>query len=195
MSTSKASNVTPGDLVTVNISRVNPGCTVTVGWTNEDSGVTSVPKLVKASRSTGAFTIASPSTAGVYTLRTNRIESECYGGSAVTLAKRFLVGKSSSISAKVASTSGFVSKNPALTVSGSIKSGSVVVANKLITISLRRNGTQVATQELSTDSSGVFSSTFTGSATNAGLYTAVVTVVGDATYIETALTTAKITLR
>ncbi len=195
MSTSKASNVAPGDMVSVNISRVNPGCTVTVGWTDEDSGVSSVSKVVKASRSTGAFTIATPSTAGVYTLRTDRIESECYGGSAVTLSKRFLVGKSSSISAKVASTSGFVSKNPALTVSGSIKSGSVVVANKQITISLRIDGSEVASQEVTTDSSGVFSSTFTGNATNAGLYTAVVTFVGDATYIETALTTAKITLR
>jgi uncharacterized repeat protein (TIGR02543 family) len=195
MSTSKASNVAPGDIVSVNISRVNPGCTVTVGWTNQDSGVRSVSKVVKASRSTGAFTIATPSTAGVYTLRTDRIESECYGGSAVTLAKRFLVGKSSSISAKVASTSGFVSKNPELTVSGFIKSGTVNVANKQITISLRRDGSEVSSKNVSTDSSGVFSSTFTGSATNAGLYTAVVTVVGDATYIETSLTTAKITLR
>jgi len=195
MSTSKASNVAPGDIVTVNISRVNPGCTVTIGWTDEESGVRSVSKVVKASRSTGAFTIATPSTAGVYTLRTDRIESECYGGSAVTLAKRFLVGKSSSISAKVASTSGFVSKNPELTVSGFIKSGTVNVANKQITISLRKNGSEVSSKNVSTDSSGVFSSTFTGSATNAGLYTAVVTVVGDATYIETALTTAKITLR
>jgi uncharacterized repeat protein (TIGR02543 family) len=195
MSTSKASNVTPGDLVTVNISRVNPGCTVTVAWTNQNSGVSSVSKVVKASRSTGAFTIATPSTAGVYTLRTDRIESECYGGSAVTLAKRFLVGKSSSISAKVASTSGLVSKNPELTVSGFIKSGTVNVANKQITISLRKNGSEVSSKNVSTDSSGVFSSTFTGSATNAGLYTAVVTVVGDATYIETTLTTAKVTLR
>ena len=195
LSTSNGTALAPGDLVMVNVSRVNQGCMVSVRWTELNSGVSAVSRVVRADRSTGVFEIATPAIAGSYTLSTNRIGSECSGGSAVTLAKTFLVGKSSSILAKVTSSSAYVSKSPTVSVSGSVKAGSVAVASKQVTVSLRRNGVEVASASGSTNSSGVFNVSLPSAVYVAGDYTAVVTVIADSIYRTTQITTTKLTLR
>jgi hypothetical protein len=151
--------------------------------------------VAKADRSTGAFTIASPATAGTYTLSTNLISSECAGGSAVTLTQSVVVGKSLNLTAKVSTSSGYVSKNPTLTLSGSVKSGSVAVVGKQFTVSLRRNGVDVETVTATTSSSGALNVSFTRVTYSGGAYTVEISSAADTTYLATTFTTAKLTLR
>jgi hypothetical protein len=151
--------------------------------------------VARADRTTGVFTIATPSIVGRYTLSTNTIGSECSAGAAITLGKVFAVGKSASVVAKVMTSSAFASKNPVVSVTGTVKSAGVVVESKEVTVSLRRNGVEVATASGTTKSSGVFSLSFPNGSYLAGDYTAVVTVVADSTYRQSQVTTAKITLR
>jgi uncharacterized repeat protein (TIGR02543 family) len=195
MGRTSATTLLPGDLVSLNVSRVTKGCTITVGWAESNTGVTPVSKVVKADRSTGAFTIASPATAGTYTLSTNLISSECAGGSAVTLTQSVVVGKSLNLTAKVSTSSAYVSKNPTLTLSGSVKSGSVAVVGKQFTVSLRRNGVDVETVTATTSSSGVMNVTFTRVTYSGGAYTVDISSAADTTYLATTFTTAKLTLR
>ena len=195
LSTASATTLLPGDLVTIRVSRVNSGCTVTVGWREENSGVSSVSKVIRPDRTTGVFTIATPSSVGRYTLTTNTIGSECSDGAAISLAKVFVVGKSASVVAKVATSTVFVSKNPNVSVTGTVKSGGALVGSKEVTVSLRRNGVEVATATATTNSAGVFTSSFSGISYLTGDYTAVVTVAADSTYRQTQVTTSKITLR
>jgi uncharacterized repeat protein (TIGR02543 family) len=195
LSTSTPTTLVPGDVVTLRVSRVNEGCTVSVGWTGANSGVSSVSKIIKADRTTGVFTIATPAIAGSYTLSTNRISAECSGGLAVTLAKAFVIGKSSSVMAKVVTSNVYVAKNPVVSVSGTVKSGSVAVSNKAVTVSLRRNGVEVATASGTTNGSGVFNISLSSGSYVSGDYTAVVTVVADSVYRQAQVTTTKLTLR
>ena len=195
MGLTSASTLLPGSLVSLNISRVNQGCTVTVGWTDSSSGIDPVSKVVKSDRTTGVFTIATPTTAGTYTLSTSEIGAECAGGSAVTLTQSVVVGKSLSITAKVSSSSGYAAKSPVFSVTGTVKSGSVAVSGKQVSVSLRRNGVEVNTATGTTSSTGALSVVFTGTTYVAGDYTAVITGVSDSTYLAAQVTTAKLTLR
>jgi uncharacterized repeat protein (TIGR02543 family) len=195
MGFTSASTLLPGALVSINISRVNQGCTVSVGWTDSSVGINPVSKVIKADRNTGAFTIATPTTAGTYTLSTSEISAECAGGSATTLTQTVVVGKSLSITAKVVSSSGYASKSPVFSVTGTVKAGSVLVAGKEVSASLRRNGVEVKTATGTTSSTGVLSVVFTGTTYAAGDFTAVITGVSDSTYLAAQVTTAKLTLR
>jgi uncharacterized repeat protein (TIGR02543 family) len=195
LSTSGATTLAPGDALSIKVSRVNEGCTVTVGWLQENIGVDSISKVIKADRSTGVFTIATPSAAGRYTLTTSTIGSECSNGAAVTLARAFTVGQKSSIVAKLSSSSAFVSRNPVVTVSGKVKSGSVAVVGRAMNVSLRRNGVKVASATGTTDSSGAFVASFSGITYLAGEYTTVVTGVADSTYLASEFVANKLTLR
>jgi hypothetical protein len=190
-----ASTLLPGALVSINISRVNQGCTVSVGWTDSSLGINPVSRVIKADRTTGVFSIATPTTAGTYTLYTSEISAECAGGSATTLTQTVVVGKSLSIAAKVVSSSGYASKSPVFSVTGTLKSGSALVAGKEVSVSLRRNGVEVKTTSGTTSSTGVLNVSFAGTTYVAGDYTAVVTGVADSAYLATQFTTAKLTLR
>ncbi|MFZ4117137.1 MAG: InlB B-repeat-containing protein [Rhodoluna sp.] len=195
LSTSRMATVLPGDTLMIRVSRVNVGCTVTVGWLQENTGVSSISKVIKADRTSGVFTIATPSTAGRYTLTTSTIGGECSNGAAVTLARAFTVGKKSSVVAKLSSSSASVSKNPVVTVSGKVKSGTVAVVGRSMTVSLRRNGVEVVSATVNTDSSGAFVASFSGITYLAGEYTTVVTGVADSTYLASEGVANKITLR
>ena len=129
-------------------------------------------------------------------MTTNTISPTCSGGDAVTLTKSITVGKLASVVAKLGTTSAYVSKSPVVKVSGTIKSGSVTVKNAPITVVLKRNGStlQIISTE-STNASGAFSVNFSAAPYTAGTYTAVVTLDGNATYIEKSVTTAALTLR
>ena len=188
-----SSVVLPGSLVSVNVSRVNQGCTVSVGWVG--SNVAPVSRVVRADRTTGLFTVAVPSVAGVYVLSTGQIGAECSGGQAVTLSQSVVVGKAASIVAKLVSSSASVSKSPLVRVSGTVKVGSVVVAGKSFVVSLRKDGVQVKSLSAVTDGSGVFDVAFPGTSYVAGVYTAVVSFVADATYLAAQTTTTGLTLR
>jgi uncharacterized repeat protein (TIGR02543 family) len=188
-----SSVVLPGSLVSVNVSRVNQGCTVSVGWVG--SNVAPVSRVVRADRTTGLFTVAVPSVAGVYVLSTGQIGAECSGGQAVTLSQSVVVGKAASIVAKLVSSSASVSKSPLVRVSGTVKVGSVVVAGKSFVVSLRKDGVQVKSLSAVTDGSGVFDVAFPGTSYVAGVYTAVVSFVADATYLSAQTTTTGLTLR
>jgi len=195
LSTSSVTTVLPGDNLFIRISRVNEGCTVSVGWLQENTGVSSISKLIRADRTSGVFTIATPSTAGRYTLTTSTIGGECSNGAAVTLARAFTVGKKSSVVAKLSTSSTFVSRNPVVTVAGKVKTGSVAVVGREMTVSLRRNGVEVASATVNTDSSGAFVSSFSGITYLAGEYTTVVTGVADSTYLASEGVANKLTLR
>ena len=195
MGLTSASTLLPGSLVSLNVSRVNQGCTVIIGWTDSGLGIEPVSKVVKSDRTTGVFTIATPTTAGTYTLSSSEISAECGGGSAITLTQSVVVGKSLSITAKVSSSSGYASKSPVFSVTGTVKSGAVAVSGKQVSVSLRRNGVEVKTATGTTSSSGVLSVVFTGTTYVAGDYTAVITGVADSTYLAAQVATAKLTLR
>ena len=195
MGLTSASTLLPGDIVSLNVSRVSKGCTVTIGWTDSGLGIAPVSKVVKSDRTTGVFSIATPTTAGTYTLSTSELSAGCAGGSAVTLTRSVVVGKSLSITAKVSSSSGYDAKSPVFSVSGTVKSGSVAVSGKQVSVSLRRNGVEVQTATGITSSSGALNVVFTGTTYVAGSYTAVVTGVADSTYLAVQVTTAKLRLR
>ena len=76
LSLSSVSRLTPGDNVSVVVARVKSGCSVSVSWAGEDS-VSPVSSTVKSSGKTSVMTIATPATAGVYTLTTSTITSNC----------------------------------------------------------------------------------------------------------------------
>ena len=190
---STASRLVPGGDVNVVVSRVKKNCSITLSWDGVDGDTAT--GVVRATGKTAVLSISTPSTAGVYTLTTNTISSTCSGGSAVTLTKSIIVGKLASVVAKLGTSSAYVSKNPTVSVSGTVKSGSVNVNNADITVVLKRNGSTVKTATGSTNSSGTFSLNFSGTSYTAGAYTAVVTLDGNATYIEKSVTTAALTLR
>ena len=190
---SSASRILPGDPVAVQISRVKPGCSVTVRWIGED--VTPITRSVRADGKSGSISIATPSTAGTYTLSTNLLSATCTGGSATTLTRSIVVGRLASIVGKVSSTSAFSSKSPTFSVSGTVKSGSVAVGSQSVSISLRRNGSTIKSGTATTNGSGVFSLTLPGNSYAAGEYTAVISIAAGNVYGERQITTAKLTLR
>jgi len=193
LSLSSVSRLTPGDNVSVVVARVKKDCSVSVSWTG-GQGVTPVSSTVKSSGKTSVMTIATPATAGVYTLTTSSISSLCSGGSATTLSRSITVGKLASIVSKLSTSSGYVSKTPTVTVSGTVKSGSVAVANKVVSITLKRGATTVASSTATTNGSGVFSKGISETFT-AGDYTAVVSIVADSTFAAKSTTTAILKLR
>jgi hypothetical protein len=193
LSLSSVSRLTPGDNVSVVVARVKSACSVTLSWAS--GSATTASATVSSRGRTPVMTIATPTTAGTYTLRTSTISSECSGGSAVTLSRPITVGKLASVTAKLGTTSGFVSKNPTVSVSGSVKSGSLAVASKSVSVSLRLGGTEVKTVTATTNGLGAFSANFTGTTYTAGSYTAVVSFVADATFAAKNSTTAVLKLR
>jgi len=195
LSTASVTTLVPGDALAIRLSRVNEGCTVTVGWLQENTGVSSISKLIRADRTSGVFTIPTPGTAGRYTLTTSTIGEECSNGAAVTLARAFTVGKKSSVVSKLSTSSTFVSRNPVVTVAGKVKSGSVAVVGREMTVSLRRNGVEVASATVSTDSSGSFVASFSDINYLAGEYSTAITGVADSTYLASEGVANKLTLR
>jgi len=194
LSLSSVSRLTPGDNVSVVVSRVKRGCEVSLSWAGR-GGMEYASATVKATGKTPVMSIPTPTTAGTYTLKTGTISGECSGGSAVSLAKSISVGKLASIVAKVSTTSGFIAKNPTMSISGTVKSGSVAVANKQVSVSLKLAGDQVKTVTATTNSSGVFSANFAGTSYEAGAYTAVVSLAADSTFSAKSTTTAALKLR
>jgi hypothetical protein len=190
---STASRLVPGGDVNVVVSRVKKNCSITLSWDGVDGDTAT--GVVRATGKTAVLSISTPSTAGVYTLTTNTISSTCSGGSAVTLTKSITVGKLASVVAKLGTSSAYVSKNPTVSVSGTVKSGSVAVSGGAITAVLKRNGSTVKTVTGSTLANGTFSLNFSRPSYTAGTYTAVVTLNGNATYIEKSVTTAALNLR
>ena len=190
---STVGRIVPGDNVSVQISRVKKNCVVSVAWAETDS-VDPVSKTIKATGKSGVITIATPDSAGTYTL-TSSISGTCAGGDPVVLSKSVVVGKLASIVGKITTSSAFVSKNPTLTVSGTIKSGSLAVANKSIIIRLKKGGEVVKTQNSTTNGSGAFSVSLTGTSYTAGSYTAEVELPSGSIYGQTVKTTAALNLR
>ena len=195
LSTSSAASLAPGDALSIRVSRVNEGCTVTVSWVQENTGVSSVSRTARADRTTGVFTIATPGTAGRYTLTTNKIGTDCSNTAEVTISKAFVVGKASSIVAKLTSTSTFISRNPVISVSGKVKSGSVANADREMTVSLRRNGVEVDSDTATTNDSGEFTLTFSAGTYLAGQYSAVITGEADSIYLSAEGIANRLTLR
>jgi hypothetical protein len=191
---SSVSRLTPGDSVSVVVARVKRGCNVELSWTGR-GGQEYASSVVKSSGKTSVMSIPTPTTAGVYTLKTNQISAECSGGSAVSLSRSITVGKLASIVAKLTTNKGYVSARPTVSVSGTVKSGSVSVANKSVSVSLKLGNTEVKTLTTSTNGSGVFNASFDGTTYSAGSYTAVVSFNNDSTYAAKSKTTAVLKLR
>lgn len=190
---SSVSRLLPGDVVQVVISRVKKSCSVTIEWAGED--IAPVTATIRSTGKSPVMQITAPSVAGTYTLTTNTISSTCSGGSAVSLSKSLTIGKLVSMTAKLATTSGYVSKNPTVSISGTVKSGSVSVGSKTVSVSLLRNGTQVKTTTATTNASGVFNVDFAGTSYTAGTFTAEVSIAADSTYAAKSVTTSPLKLR
>jgi len=190
---SSVSRLLPGGSVSVVVSRVKKNCTIGLSWVEVIDGDTA-SGLVRATGKTSVLSISTPSTAGVYTLTTNEISPTCSGGSAVTLTKSITVGKLASVVAKLA-TSSASALITTVSVSGTVKSGSVSVASASVTAKLKKNGVIVKSVTGTTNSSGVFNFSFSGTSYSPGTYTAVVTSAGTTDYIEKSVTTASLTLR
>lgn len=187
--------IIPGDPVSVNVTRVKKSCTVTVSWADSDAAISPVSKVVKATGATGVISIATPTTAGTYTLTTG-ISAACAGTTnPVTLSKSVTVGKLSSIVGKLTTTSGYISRNPTISATGTITSGSIPVANKTIFLTLKRDGVTVKTVTGTTNGSGGYTIAFPGTSYSIGYYTAEIKIKAGSIYGETAITTASLRLR
>ncbi|NBT47922.1 MAG: hypothetical protein EBT07_08915 [Actinobacteria bacterium] len=189
---STVGRIAPGDSVSIQISRVKKDCAVTVEWAETDE-VPAVTKFVKSTGKTGVITIATPKTAGTYTL-TSSISKECAGDSSVTLEKSVVVGKLASIVGKITSSSAFAAKNPVLAVTGTIKSGSVAVANRSIVVKLKKGGEVIKTQSGTTNGSGGYTIAFSGVSYTVGAYTVDVELSSGSLYGKTVKTTAPLNL-
>jgi hypothetical protein len=193
LSLSSVSRLTPGDNISVVVARVKSACSVSVGWVSGSSATATA--TVGSRGRTPVMTIATPSTAGSYTLRTT-LSSACAGaGEPTVISRSVTVGKFASVTAKLRTTTGFVTKSPTVSITGTVKSGSVAVAGKSVSVSLRLGGTEVKTESATTNGSGVFTANFAGTTYTAGSYTAVVSFVADATYAAKTSTTAVLKLR
>lgn len=184
--------IVPGANVAVQISRVKKNCVVSVAWLETDS-VNAVSKTIKQTGKSGVISIEAPTTAGTYTLISS-ISKDCAGSKSVTLSKTVIVGKQASIVGKVVTSSAFSKNNPTLTVTGTIKSGAVGVANKTIVIRLLKNGEFVRSITSTTDSSGAYSVPFTGVSVS-GAYTAEVKLPAGGIFGQVLKTTAALNLR
>lgn len=192
---SEVSRLIPGSQVSVQISRVKPGCEVSVSWIGDDIEIPAAKATVKGTGKSGIIRINTPSTAGDYTLST-LISPTCAGtASNVVLEKTIIVGKMASIVGKLSTTSGFISKTPTLSLTGTVKSGSVAVANQAVTVVLKKNGSPVSTKLATTSGTGTLSVSFAGLNLTAGDYRASIEVKAGSTYYSSLVTTSKITLR
>lgn len=195
MSFSTVGRIIPGNNVNVQISRVKSTCSVSVAWTDTDEDIAAVTKTIRATGKSGVISIATPSTAGVYTL-SSTISAACAGtGSPFTLSKSITVGKIANIVGKVKSTSGYVSKTPTVSVTATVKSGSTAISSKSLNLQLRKNGVVIKTETATTNGSGQINHSFTGTSYTAGNYDVVITLASGTIYGETSLTTSVIKLR
>ena len=193
---SSVSRLTPGDNVSVVVARVKKNCSVSVSWNGVPS-IDAVTATVRNNGKTPVMTIKTPSTAGEYTLKTSTISQECSGESAVSFTKKITVGKFASIVSKLKTTSGYASKNPKVSISGTVKSGSLAVGNKSVSIAFKRDGITFLTTTAETNAQGAFSEIFQapGLSYSAGVYTAVVTLSAGTVYASKSAATAGLTLR
>jgi hypothetical protein len=195
LSLSTASVITPGESISFVASNVAHNCQVTIYWSGVNETID--PSVVSANRmnKTPIMRIQAPSVAGTYTLRSNYFTYECSGGHGGYLSRSIVVGKKVSIVSKLSTSSGYVAKNPIISVSGNLKSGSKSIASKAVSISLMLAGVEVKAITASTNSSGLFSANFAGTTYASGAYTAVVSFESDSTYLGDSKTTAIINLR
>ena len=190
---SSVSRLAPGDSISVVVSRVKRDCSVSVSW--EGQGITPVTGTVGRTGKTPTLRIATPATAGVYTLKTSTISEACAGVSARSLDRKITVGKVASVVAKLGTTSAFSLKNPTIRVSGTIKSGSLAVADKTVTLTLKKAGMADKVTSATTSATGAFNVNFPGTNYSAGSYTAVVSFVSDSTFVGKSQTTKALTIR
>ena len=190
---SSVSRITPGDPIKVSVSRVKRDCSVTVDWVSGSAA--SVTGTAGRTGKTPVLSIATPSTAGVYSLRI-ATSSTCAGtANAFSTTKSITVGKIASIVAKLGTTSGFASKNPTISVSGTVKSGSLPVEGKLVTLTLKKTGMFDKITTFTTTATGTFNAAFSGTNYTAGSYVAVVSFNADNQYGAKSLQTKSLTIR
>ena len=187
-----ADRLTPGSTITVLVSRVKTGCSVSVSWSG-GLGISRVSGSADAMGNT-SLSIKSPKIAGAYSLSVSPISAECSGGAAATLTSKIAVGKIALATTKIATTNTSIKKKPVVSIAGTIKSGTKVVASKAISVQLNLNGKKVATLTGKTDSKGAFTVKFSKVKYKAGTYTALVTTVADASYEAIKVTTKSVKL-
>lgn len=192
---SSAGEIVPGENVTFFIANSKKDCQATVSWSGINEVIDPVTATVKNSGKTAPMTLIAPSTAGIYTLSTASFDYNCSGGHIAGLSRSITVGKSVSIVAKLSTSSGYVEKNPTVSVSGNLKSGARAVPSKTVSISLMFGEVEVQKFPATTNSSGAFSANFVGTTFARGEYTAVVSIESDATYIAKSKTTSTLRLR
>jgi hypothetical protein len=192
---SSVSRLVPGESISVVVSRVKRDCSVSVSW--EGQGITPVTGTVGRTGKTPTLRIATPTTAGVYTLKTSTISKACAGtNSDYTIPPRTItVGKVANVVAKLGTTSAFSIKNPTIRVSGTIKSGSLPVAGKSVTVTLKKTGMPDKVITPTTSATGAFNENFPGTTYSAGSYTAVVSFVSDSKFVGKSQTTKALTIR
>lgn len=195
LNVSSAGEITPGGSVTFFIANSKKDCQATAYWSGINEVIDPVTATVKNSGKTAPMTLITPSTAGIYTLRTSSFYYSCSGGHIAGLSRSITVGKALSIVAKLSTSSGYVAKNPIISISGNLRSGANAVPAKVVSISLMLGDVEVQTIPATTNSSGVFSANFGGITYAPGAYTAVVSTESDSTYITKTKTTAILKLR
>jgi len=193
LSASSSQRLTPGDAVSVIVSRVKPGCSVYVRW----SGGKGISPVSGTADSAGnvALSIASPTVAGRWILNTSPISAECAGGNVIVLTSAIYLGKTPTVAARISSTTMTAKYKPTLSVSGSVKFGSEGIADKLVAVDLKLDGKVVKKLITTTNSKGLFSAKFKGTKYRIGKYTAVARVGADSTYVSRKVGTAKINLK
>jgi hypothetical protein len=192
---SSAGAILPGENVSFFIANSKKDCQATVYWSGINEVIDPVTATVKNSGKTAAMTLITPSIAGTYTLRTSSFYYSCSGGHIAGLSRSITVGKSVSIVAKLSTSSGYVAKSPIISVSGNLRSGSLAVPAKAVSISLMLGDVEVQTIPATTNSLGVFSASFAGISYAPGAYTAVVSTESDSTYIAKSKSSAILKLR
>ena len=169
--------VTPGANATVSVENVYPGCSVVVKFNGSGSGHTLV---ANNSGMTSSYGLKTPTKAGVYVLSA-ATAAGCAQSESST--KTIYVGKKTTSKVSLAFSSTKPGAATKVTVSGTVKFGSMAISGAKVVVSLYtpKGTTKV---NATTSASGKFSVVLSGKATKAGVYSGSVAYAGTTTYIK-----------
>jgi len=185
------SRLTPGDSVSVSVSRIYRGCSVSIGW----NGSTQATAVAGKTSRTAPVSVASPTVGGVHTL-TARFGDGCRTDAGKSISKTITVGKLVRHSVGIKTTSSSARRNPTLALTGKIFLGAEAQTGLRVNLRLTKPNGDVQNLVATTGANGTYTANFGGvGAVVQGQYTVVATLPADSTYAGSIVSSRTVTIR
>jgi len=193
VTSSKYNVLTPGTSVRVQTTNVYPGCSVYTAFRTTNGA----KRIVTAGEdgSTAVISLATPSKPGIYQLM-SKTTKDCVSpeGAEVDIVYVY-VGKQTNSISRVSASSSSASKNPVLTVTGSVRYGTTGVAYAPVVVQIHRpDGTHTEVFTTTAAADGRFTIRVAGHATQKGVYTASVVFAGVGSFLKSSATSHELVL-